>query len=801
VRAVALSSLVAAGAGIAVALVSRRRGAAVGFGVIGALAVAATVAVGSPEGVHRWTERLCAIAMLAVLAVSRRWLVGALGIDEVDVAGIASRMQARVRSVLRATGRAVALTLGRARHAVGRGARGAQRARTALLAAAAPARPRARPVLTTRDRIGAAAMATGALAYVAWGWEWARRVGWQPTGHAAAIMARAHDVGTVDHPLVGMATSFGSGGSASHPGPLAIDVLAPFVRLFGVQSGARLGGSAVVLVCWAVAVWAAWRAAGRVGAVVAWLVSLLVIEIAALGAVWEANNVTLTILAMFAAVVASWAAASGAWRSWWWSVGLGSLCAQAYLPHGLIVAGPMLWSGLALAGARRAASDEDEARRIRRALRGGWVILAVAWSQPLLDVVLHRGGNVRSLLAEVAHPSPPVGWSGAPRALAWIPALPPRWDLITTSFARAGNASDFIGGQVVTGGAVAILLAVVWWRTRRTVPSNERQLRIVTLLVVVGAAIDITQLPRDEIRAFQLGWLVVASLCLWFAVATSVALALRRRLAGWSSRQQWQRVIDIGAVCSLAAVLLAVGLARPTSIVDVKGGAFTIDAMVTPLVDRASRSLEPGRPTLVVALDDRLNEVATDTVMSNLIVRGLDARVPAPDVHYGQRRMVTRWKGPMLWVTNGLGPVHPVGTRIASAAMPGWSRGRFDALADDVAARLRSAGAVQLQPWVLPELPRYLAGWMGSASCTIAARIEQGTFPVASLPPGVLLSLAGDLAIRSPRLPRRMQDQSATLLGEAPLEVWHVERRSEAPSSPMGLMRDGSQCPSEPASS
>lgn len=778
---VALSVVLAAGSAALSAATRRHWSSSIRFVIISTAAAFAGLWTSAVENSFSriWPIFIAVLVILFALAIP----VGAMG-----TAAAAAKMWA---------GHGVRITrsaVGRIQRAVVRAARACIGFWHRLEIFASSPQPRARPMLTRSDRIGATVMAFLAMAYVANGAIWSYRIGWQPTAHAATIMARAFDVGTVNHPLVGMATSLGQVGSASHPGPLSMDLLAPFVRLFGVQNGARAAAVFVVLTCWTVSVWSAWRAAGRVAALGAWMMCAVILQVAAFGAVWEANNVTITILAIFAAVLASWAAATGTWRAWWWAVGLGSLCAQSYLPHALIVLGPILWAGLAVAGAARLATDTHQARRARQAVRVGWGIALLAWAQPALDVVINNGGNVRALIGEISSPRPPVGPIGFPRAIAWICSIPPRWGEVTRSFAQAGSANELIRGPFISGTIVALALCFICVRTRKTTPPHERQLRIIILLLVVGAAVNTTQLPQDYLRAFQIGWLVVASACLWYAVGISTVFAVQRKLGSVVS--DWVSLsLKVSALAIGALVILAAGLARPERIEDAKSPAFTIDAMVEPAVDQTMEKVDSSNPILVLSLDNQLVESATDTIVSNLIVKGLDSRTESRGEHYGERRVVKHWRGPMLWVASGLAPVKPNGELLAAVSMPGWSRVKFDALAEKVSSDAKAGSGVRLQPWVEELLPRYLAGWMGPESCRIAKGIVDGTYPVESLPPGLLLTLYGDQAIASPALPPETQEEASALLGQAPLEVWSVNQKTETATDTATLLRDGSRCP------
>ncbi|MEX0768759.1 MAG: hypothetical protein WD029_09835 [Microthrixaceae bacterium] len=650
--------------------------------------------------------------------------------------------------------------------------------------------------LTPKDRVGAAAMAAVSLAFLAHGFWWAYRVGWQPTGHAATLMMRAAQVGTVDHPLVGLVTSLGGIGKGSHLGPLVMDIAAPFVRIFGVRLGALLAATSLTLFCWVVIVWSAWRAAGRVAAVAAWVLAAVVITVPAIGAFWEANNISISMLAITATILASWAATTATPRAWWLAVGLGSFCAQSYIPHALIIAGPVLWSGIVIAGSARQESAAHVARRSRQALWVGVGVAGVAWFQPLLDVVLHNGGNVRALILEVSNATPSLGISGIPRGIAWALAVPPRWGEVTKNFAQAGSADEFLKGSLLGGCLMGILLGYLWWRTRRNAANNERQLRIITLCVLLGSGLNMTQLPQEFLRSFQLAWLVVVSLFVWFSVGLSFFLALRSRVVSWIPLTQ-KPAFQVVTFSLSAVAVIALGLSGPTRIEQVKDTAFTIDALVDPLVEQTLAAFPSSEEVLVLRTGGRLNEVATDTLLSNLIVGGLNARVESDPggMNYGERRLVEEWIGPMIWITSALNPIKPQGELLAAASVPGWNAEKFTELSEQVAKTVQSADNVELQPWVDGYLLRYLSGWIPDKDvCATAAAIRSGTYPIGSLPPGLLMTLYADLAFTSPEISESTQVEIAGLIGQAPLEVWLSEKDQLGSISSNNLLRDGSSC-------
>ncbi len=758
-------------------------------------------------GIVRWTAVAVgagvAIAALPGAYESVRWWLPVSATIGV-VANLSSRF---VRNSVRRSRNLALLVLGgasafrdRTRLVFVRACRVPGRSWCLLLRSSSPREVPGRRRVGRRDRVGAAVMAMCSASYLAVSARWAHQAGWQPTAHAATLLARASQVGTQDHPLVGLVSSFASG-TAAHPSPLVMDLLAPFIWVFGLQNGALVGATLTALVVWSVAVWSAWRAGGGVAAAGAWVAGLLVLEVAGLGAVWEANNISISYLPMLAAILASWAASTGTWRAWWWAVALGSFCVGSYLPHGMVVIGPVVWSGLALAGARRSTDDPAVARQVGRALRVGYLIFVVAWVQPALDVVLNQGGNVRALGAEMVASRPQVGPAGFPQAIAWVLAVPPRWGSLTGSFAQPGTAAGFIGGVGVSGVAVAIGLVYLCWRTRRSTLDNERQLRIITVLVLLGVGVNGTQLPPDFLHSFQLVWLVVASLFVWFVVGTSCALAAQRRIAV-GNRARWGPIGRIAAAGIAVVAVVVAGAAGPQRIEDIKGRRFTVDAMISPLVDQTVESLPTKEPILVLRLDTLLNDSTTDTVLANLIVRGMDARVEddGRGLNYGRRRIVTRWSGPMLWITSGVDPVKPDGERLARASMPGWSQRRFDELADQVGRRAAGSPVLELEPWAQSRLPLYLAGWLSSEDvCSTAKGLRRGDLAAVNLPRGLLLTLYADDAVLSPRLPASLQEDAAAIVGQAPVEVFLTERNEDGPISSGRLLRDGSQCERESA--
>ena len=158
--------------------------------------------------------------------------------------------------------------------------------------------------------------------------------------------------------------------------------------------------------------------------------------------------------------------------------------------------------------------------------------------------------------------------------------------------------------------------------------------------------------------------------------------------------------------------------------------------------------------------------------------------------------MVTQWSGPALWITSALSPIKPDGKLLAAVSEPDWNDARFAELAEQVAATVRAAPEVRLQPWVDRYLVRYLSGWIPDKDlCSTAEQLRAGTYPIASLPPGLLLILYADLAIKEPRLSASIQDEVSGAIGQGPLEVWLTEIEQPVPIASTDLLRNGTVCP------
>ena len=392
--------------------------------------------------------------------------------------------------------------------------------------------------------------------------------GWIALGDDGLILLRTHDVGTSNHPLLGLwsSASLASGRYVNHPGPLFFDLLAPFVRIGGPSVGLALGMMTINIAAIVGAAWAA-RRVGGVRAVV--LVSALSAGIAwAMGSellfdVWQPHAM---ILPFWALLVMCWALAAGDVVVAPVVVGIASLILQTHLSFVYVVALIVLATAVMLAShlwqqARRGGDEWAVVRSsLRRAAIWSAVVGALAWSQPVLDQ-LTGTGNLGDLFATAGHRTDRVGLGLGSRLVASVVALPPWWSRSGFSTTiRATAVVETAGRKTVAEGDVASpfvavlgLLAVFAVLGGVIVVGVRRRRRPVAVLgalgaVAVGAALAsmvLAPVAAIGISPHQMRWL--------WPISAFVLLAPAIALADWPPARR--AVVPAGlALTGLAAL-------------------------------------------------------------------------------------------------------------------------------------------------------------------------------------------------------------------------------------------------------
>jgi hypothetical protein len=652
--------------------------------------------------------------------------------------------------------------------------------------------------MSTSDRRWALAIAASTAVAIIWRCAWAWRVGAEPIGHGATAMARAWDVGTRNTPIVGMPTSFSDVHStpAAHPGPLFLDLYAPFVRVFGLRGGAFVGSAALNLFWWLAATWAAFRAGGRSAALGAWVASGVILFGLMRGAAWEPTTAIATWPGIFTVLMLCWAVATGAWSAWPVAVIAFGVIVQAYLAHTIIMLVPLAWAGLAIAtAARRGAAN---VRGARRAMRVGWALLVLTWASPLVDILIHRGGNARALWNGLSSGRATIGLAGLWRGPAWMLQVPPVWGRLNRLFAPDFLA--YLGALSASWIPALVAVVLLWVGRRRSATTGERRLWVLCALGLVASGGSLVAFPLEQTAFYQLMWLAIMSVFVWMVVSYSLAQAVLARLARAGRRGPTRRLALRSvswAGCLVGLVALAVHV--PSSLEAIEGPYVAVHEVSARLSAAALGATRAHEPVLVLGLDRLTEQTTADTLIAKLITGDRDVRVEGYiGTYFGEGRVVPpRWSGETLVVVDGSAPVHPAGKLIARGVPPQWSRQRFDRSAARVKAWAVRHGPIVVDRHLVPSLLGYVDGWEPGTSCTEIAQIDRGAIPISKLPAGAIARLYSDAAIVSPQLPSGLQHLVDRDLSQTPTEVWSVEApRSDGDIPSADLLRTGALCPS-----
>lgn len=392
-----------------------------------------------------------------------------------------------------------------------------------------------------------------------------------PLGDNGLIALRSHDVLTSNHPWYGTWTSasLSAGVDFNNPSPLQFDLLAIFVKPFGVAAGAVMGAGCINIAAMVLAVRQGWRAAGRRGEV---LFSLCAAGLAwSLGSemlvdVWQPHNLVLPFLAFLACCTA---VAAGRWTSLGWAVGVGSVVVGTHLSFVYVtmvvfatsVVWALVWSR-GQVGARAGA--------LRAALVAGLVAL-VCWAQSLIEQLFLDGrGNLSRLVEASGASSDAIGLRLGARLVAQVVVMPPWWlrpsftgSIPATAYSPDGGLRPAGVVRAAVAGvsllAVLVLLAVLSVRCHRRADRPAGAVLAVAGSGLVGVLLTTAVMPAGVIglAPHQMRWiwpvaaLVTAAVTMQVvdAVVPGVVRDAVRRAGGW-------RVVALVGVVALSVVNL-----------------------------------------------------------------------------------------------------------------------------------------------------------------------------------------------------------------------------------------------------
>lgn len=454
--------------------------------------------------------------------------------------------------------------------------------------------------------------------------------GWIPTWDRAYPALRAWDVFTAHSPLLGTRSTASDYGSAtSHPGPLEFQVLAPWVRVFGLSDGTALGVAFLNALCVVAVAWLAYRRGGQLAALLA--------TAAMATLAWSMGSEMLydpwpphVVLFPFAVfLTAAWSTADNDLVALPVLAVSGSFVLQTHLGYAVLVPGIVLISlgmlGARLMSERRRATPTSESSRPRRRRWGGIAAgtALACWAFPLIEQITGRyGGNMGSLIdAATSSRSDTASLGTAVRLVGGTVALPPWW--LPPSF--GSPAVDVMGEGVSLPLAVAglcILVAVLVACLRRA-RRRERTALSAGLGMVLGtiplAVYTTDNAPLDlgiQVGYVRYLWVLAAFLGLMLALALADEVRHCR-----STEASVRRVAPVViAVVTVVAGVLAVPYADRGHD-DFTGSVMATRSLAAQLLDEVD-----GEPPLVIEMSGDLT--LASWVGPGLLVELQEAGVP-----------------------------------------------------------------------------------------------------------------------------------------------------------------------------
>ena len=537
---------------------------------------------------------------------------------------------------------------------------------------------------------------------------------WLPVGDNAYFAMRARDVFTEHHPWLGTWTSASDslGVDLNNPGPLFFDLLAVPARIgrgtglaFGVavlNAGAvigiavtarRLGGARLVVATMAMAAALAWTMGSEL-----------------LFDPWQPHSMVLPFLCYLVMV---WAIFSGDGAMLPWAAFVASLLVQTHLSFAVLTLGLALWAvgGLAwhLRSVAPASAPESAALRRRKATRLALVtglVLAAAWSQPIIEQIAGEGkGNLGRIASSIGSEQESVGLVRGGRLVVDVLALPPWWArpsfgdaLVTAGVSPYGPGYDdettSLPGSVVSAAAlvgvvtVLVALAVLAFRRRDRVATSMAA----TAACAVGLAmLTATLLPIGQfgIPPHQLRW------------AWPVAVFATLAVAVVLTRLEPVRVGSISMVSGAFAAVTLVFSALNLPYYNQEVGP-SADADAIPVVRQLNpqlRALQGSGPLLFDVTGQRFAEPYSIAVQAELQRLGVPFVVSDEGLvrQLGDRRRFDGDAAARIFLREGPAARRPPpgATRVAFAeGLAADDQRKLDALRAEVAGYVADRGVV-----------------------------------------------------------------------------------------------------------
>jgi hypothetical protein len=499
--------------------------------------------------------------------------------------------------------------------------------------------------------------------------------GWMPLFDAGYFAVRSRDVLTSHHPYVG-AWSMGSrsvGVSLNNLGPLQLDLLAPFTKIWpywGTAVGTAAINAAAVVGVWLVAR-RLFGVAGAVGAMIATLT--LEVSMGSWNLVEPRQQLALLLpfwclLWLCAALVAGWIAALP------WTVLVASLVVQThftYIPQTLVIV------LVGASGVVLAIADRRRRAKTRPALLAALAVGVVCWAQPLWDQFVGTG-NLGAVLGESGGRDQAVGWTTGVRFLAATTLAPP--------FFLPGHMGEFLRPRApVPSAGVAWAALAVWlmvtlativigWRTRRRPVLSVGAIGAGGLVGAAWAASMIPPTIQFGIVPYNYYWMwPIAIFAATAAVAGAVAAA--RHLTGAVSERA--RGPLLGIAVAACAVLAAIAVRPIDGLPETEDEPSAGGRVGRELLGELRSSLDrlDVRGPVVIDLErESFANHFTYTMLAELQRRGVGFTFPPGDVNrarFGRERCEHGTSPQRLVLADGAASLAPGPDEIVLAQVDG----------------------------------------------------------------------------------------------------------------------------------
>ena len=437
--------------------------------------------------------------------------------------------------------------------------------------------------------------------------------GWMPTHDDAYIAATSYDVFSTHTPLIGRftQTTFLSGHNTYSPGPLLYWLLAVpahfmapiwLVVWMGIVNGLavigmvllahRRGGLALML---------------ATGAAVAVMCGSLPNE-----SLHDIFNPYAALLPFTLLLFLCWSIACGDYRLLPFTAVVGSFVVQCHLSVVLPALGALGVGVVGLTLSRRGQSAHDGSPR--RSVLGALAATLVCWILPLIDLAIHRPGNLVRV-AQVPFTGAPTlglaqGWHVLVRAVGvlpwWLQAAPSTHARIFDALYIRTDTLVRYGPSVLASGLVVLILAgllaavVVGARRRRR---DVAAAAAIGLVLCAGLVTSTAASPTSHglwlTISYTLLWAWPAGMWVWLALGFSVATLWRAPatvLRDPTTVRRFPAYVSIIVVGALAATGAAVAAVR-------SGGGDADRADFSPARTLTAR-LDAGVPRSVTVLVD-----------------------------------------------------------------------------------------------------------------------------------------------------------------------------------------------------